>query len=168
MEFRKHYRPRFPPLRYYAPMNTDTGNAGHSIDQKSHSNPARFRYRLASSLYDGLILVAIWVFTIVTLVTVTGEAVLGPWIQSLLFIECYCFFSFFWIYQGRTLGMLAWRLKIQSPIQIGHWQALLRFIGGLVSFVPFCGIGLLWALGERRKTWSDIFSGSVIVREDRF
>ena len=148
-------------------MNTDTGNTEHSIEQKSYSNPARFRYRLASTLYDCLILVALWVFTIVILVTATGEAVLGPWIQSLLFVECYSFFSFFWIYRGRTLGMLAWRLKIQSPTQIGHWQALLRFIGGLVSFVPFCGIGLLWALRGHRKTWSDIFSGTVIVREDK-
>ena len=152
-------------MRYDIQMTTQRENSDSSPAKKTDNKPARFRYRLAAILYDAFILIAIWVFTIVVLVTVTGEAVLGAWIQSLLFLECYCFFSFFWIYRRQTLGMLAWKLKIQSPTEINHWQVLLRFIGGFVSFVPFCGIGLLWALGHHRRTWSDIFSGTVIIRE---
>ena len=155
-------------MRYHIWMSIQKGNSiSPSAKKTLDYSPARFRYRVAAILYDCLILVAIWVFTIVTLVTVTGDAVLGPWIQSLLFLECYCFFSFFWIYRNQTLGMLAWRLKIQSATHISHRQVLLRFIGGLVSLVPFCGIGLLWALGHRRQTWSDIFSGTTIVRENQ-
>ena len=135
----------------------------------THAHPtlrgAAFRYRLGAFIYDALVVAAVWVFTIVLLVTVTGDAVLGPWIQSLLFIEWYAFFGYFWTHRGQTIGMLAWRLRIQSPVPFNHWQALLRFLGALVSFIPALGIGFIWVFFDRaNRSWSDMASGSMIVR----
>ena len=58
-------------------------------------------------VYDALVVLGIWVFTIVLLVTIRGDAVVGAWVQSLLFVELFAFFAFFWIKRGQTIGMLA-------------------------------------------------------------
>ena len=116
-------------------------------------------------VYDGLLVVAIWALTVVVLVTVTGQAVVGPWVQSLLFVEAYAFFSYFWVRRGQTLGMLAWRLHLESPHdRVSMNQALLRFIGGLLSLACL-GLGHVWLLFDREgRAWPDILSGSRIVR----
>jgi len=125
---------------------------------------APLRYRLAAILYDALIVIAIWVFTIVALVTVVGDAVLGAWVQSLLFVELYAFFAVFWCWRGQTLGMLAWRLRIRTEGRFTPTQALGRFIGGLLSFATL-GLGFFWMWFDRdRMTWSDRLSNSIVVR----
>ena len=65
-------------------------------------------------LYDTLVVFGVWVFTVVLLVTIRGDAVVGAWVQSLLFIELFAFFAYFWLKRGQTVGMLAWRLRIVS------------------------------------------------------
>ena len=125
---------------------------------------APLRYRLAAILYDALIILAIWVFTIVTLVTLIGDAVLGAWVQTLLFIEMYAFLVCFWCGRGQTLGMLAWHLRIRSDGPFTPTQALGRFAGGMASFATL-GFGFLWMWFDRdRMTWSDRLSRSVVVR----
>ena len=115
-------------------------------------------------LYDTLIILAIWVFTIVALVTLIGDAVLGAWVQTLLFIEMYAFLAFFWCQRGQTIGMLAWHLRIRSDGRFTPTQALGRFIGGLASFATL-GLGFIWMWFDRdRMTWSDRLSGSIVVR----
>ena len=126
---------------------------------------APLRYRFAAMLYDGLLVLAIWVTTIVALVTVTGTAVLGAWVQSLLFLEFYAFFAFFWCKRGQTLGMLAWRLRLHGEGAFTPGQALRRFIGGVASFATL-GLGFFWMwFDPQRKTWPDKLSASVVVRE---
>lgn len=125
---------------------------------------APLRYRLLAILYDALIILAIWVFTIVALVTLIGDAVLGAWVQTLLFLEMYAFLGFFWCQRGQTIGMLAWHLRIRSDGPFTPTQALGRFIGGMASFATL-GLGFIWMWFDRdRMTWSDRLSGSIIVR----
>ena len=125
---------------------------------------APLRYRLAAMLYDAVTVLGVWVATIVALVTLTGDAVIGAWVQSLLFIETYAYFAFFWCHRGQTLGMLAWRLKLRSDGPFRPTQALIRFAAGLASFATL-GLGFVWALFDRdRLTWSDRFSDSIVVR----
>ena len=125
---------------------------------------APLRYRLAAILYDTLIILAIWVFTIVALVTLIGDAVLGAWVQTLLFIEMYAFFALFWCLRGQTLGMLAWHLRIRSDGPFTPTQALGRFLGGMASFATL-GLGFIWMWFDRDgMTWSDRLSHSIIVR----
>lgn len=125
---------------------------------------APLRYRFAAMLYDTLLVLAIWVTTIVLLVTVTGTAVLGAWVQSLLFLELYAFFAFFWCKRGQTLGMLAWRLRLHADGAFTPGQALRRFVGGIASFATL-GLGFFWLwFDPERKTWPDKLSGSRVVR----
>ena len=118
-------------------------------------------------IYDALIIIAIWIFTIVLLVTVIGDAVVGAWVQSLLFIELFAFFTFFWIRRGQTIGMRAWRLRMESEEPFTLKKALFRFCGALASFATL-GLGYFWIWFEKdRRSWSDIVSGSYIVRYRR-
>lgn len=127
---------------------------------------APLRYRFAAMAYDALTISAIWVATIVTLVTLRGDAVIGAWVQSLLFIELYAFFAFFWCMRGQTLGMLAWRLRLVPDVgtAITPRQALWRFLGGIASLATL-GVGYFWMLFDsERMTWSDRLSNSKVVR----
>ena len=126
--------------------------------------PAGLAFRLLSILYDGLILIAIWILTIVLLVTILQDAVLGAWVQSLLFIESFVFFVYFWLARGQTAGMVAWHLYIKSEGTFTLRHASLRFVGGLLSFLCL-GLGFVWILFDKdRRSWSDILSSSQIVR----
>ena len=133
-------------------------------EHRAHEIIAPLRYRFAAILYDALLILAIWVTTIATLVTVLGDAVVGAWVQSLLFVELYAFLAFFWCWRGQTLGMLAWRLRIRTDGRFTPTQALGRFIGGLASFATL-GFGFfrMW-FDPDRMTWSDRLSRSVVVR----
>ena len=129
--------------------------------------PAPLRYRFAALLYDALVVLSIWTTTIVALVTLVGDAVVGAWVQSLLFVELYVFFAFFWCRRGQTLGMLAWRLRLRSAGGFTPEQALRRFIAELASFAAL-GLGFFWMWFDKdRLTWPDRFSRSVIVREPK-
>lgn len=136
---------------------------------------APLRFRLAAMLYDALVVLAVWVLTVVGLVTVVGDAVVGAWVQSLLFMELYALLAFCWCKRGQTLGMLAWRLRLvscagQAPASsvlapFTPAQALRRFAAGLASFATL-GVGFCWMWFDREgKSWPDRFSRSVIVRE---
>ena len=126
---------------------------------------AALRYRLAAMLYDAFAVLGIWIATIVALVTVIGDAVVGAWVQSLLFVELYGYFAFFWCRRGQTLGMLAWRLNLQCTGAFRPTQALRRFVAGLASFLTL-GLGFAWMWFDRDKlTWGDRFSASEVVRE---
>ena len=130
----------------------------------SSNASAPLRYRFAAMLYDALLVLAIWVTTIVLLVTITGTAVLGAWVQSLLFVELYAFFAFFWCKRGQTLGMLAWRLRLRADGAFTPRQALRRFVGGALSFATL-GLGFFWLWFDAdRKTWPDKLSDSRVVR----
>lgn len=128
---------------------------------------AALRYRFAAMLYDALIVLAMWIFTIVLLVTLTGDAVLGAWLQSLLFLELYAFFTLSWSHRGQTIGMLAWRLELRSDGRFTPSQALRRFLGGLLSLLAL-GLGYIWMwFDPNRRTWPDRLSGSTMVRLPR-
>lgn len=128
---------------------------------------APLRYRLGAMLYDALIVIAMWVFTIVALVTLTGAAVTGAWVQSVLFLELYAFFAFSWMHRGQTVGMLAWRLELRSDAPFTPSRALRRFLGACLAFASL-GIGYAWIWFDReRRTWPDRFSGSTVVRRPK-
>lgn len=134
-------------------------------DAKEGLAPAPLRLRFAAFVYDALIVLGIWIATIVALVTAVGDAVVGAWVQSLLFAQMYAFFAFFWCRRGQTAGMLAWRLKLRTDSgRLLPRQALLRFIGDLASFATL-GLGFCrcWFAADKR-TLADALSNSDMVR----
>ena len=131
------------------------------------ANTASLFIRLLAMIYDALVVLGIWIFTIVLLVTITGDAVVGAWVQSLLFVELFAFFAYFWMKRGQTVGMLAWRLRLVSSEPISLRTVLLRFVGALLGAVCFF-IGYIWVLFDTEgRSWSDMLSNTQIVREPK-
>ncbi|SHF71973.1 Uncharacterized membrane protein YckC, RDD family [Modicisalibacter ilicicola DSM 19980] len=128
--------------------------------------PAGLLRRLAAMVYDGLVLMAIWVLVgFVGVALNGGEATESPLFHSVLLIVTFAFFAFFWMRAGMTLGMQAWRLRVQgvegNPLSLP--QCLMRFIAAVFS-LALGGLGYWWILidGERRS-WPDIISDSRVV-----
>ncbi|HSH28395.1 MAG TPA: RDD family protein [Thiohalobacter sp.] len=124
--------------------------------------------RLAAILYDSLLAGAVLFLAAALALPLTGgEAVAAgnPVFTAYLFLVLFLFFAWFWIHGGQTLGMRAWRLRVQTrdgrPISWG--QAMLRYLMAWASLLA-AGAGYLWLLLDReRSTWHDRFSDSVIV-----
>jgi uncharacterized RDD family membrane protein YckC len=128
--------------------------------------PASLLRRLGAVIYDCLIIIALSfaVTALWMLITGTKQAV-GPVYQSTLFISVFCFFGFFWTRSGQTIGMIAWRIRVQSKegLSITWPQALIRFFTALFSFAIF-GLGYLWMLlNDEKLTWQDKTSNTEIV-----
>ncbi len=126
--------------------------------------------RLAAILYDSLLLVALLFITSAIHLAISGageDASTAPDLIRSIFVvlSAFGFFAWFWLHGGQTLGMRAWRIRLQSrgggPIT--PWQALLRFLVAIVSWLAF-GLGFLWSLFDKEKlTWHDRYSMSELV-----
>jgi len=113
-------------------------------------SPARLPRRLAAIVYDGLLLIGVLVGATalalgLAVALLGGEAVklhnplqANPFFQTYLLLVCFFFYGGFWIHGGQTLGMRAWRLRLQrrDGRGIGWWQALLRFLIGTLWLAP--------------------------------
>ncbi|MBB6341574.1 putative RDD family membrane protein YckC [Pseudomonas fluvialis] len=137
--------------------------------------------RLAALFYDFLLSVAL--LMVVTLIykgiqmSIIGEERLrqlsdagaldgDPLLSTILVMVLFGFFAKFWTHNGQTLGMQVWGLRIQNAdgSAISLWQALLRFVVSVGSWL--CGgLGYLWLLWDKEKrTWHDIYSESQVVQ----
>ena len=119
--------------------------------------------------YDAMIVLAIWLLTLFVGVAIHNGAVVGPFVQSVLFVELFAFFAYFWVSRGQTVGMLAWNLRLETDTgtALRPAQALLRFIGALLSFATL-GIGYLWMyVDPDRRTWPDMLSKSRVIHLPR-
>ena len=142
--------------------------------------PAALWRRLAAIIYDSFLIFAIWIivgfivlsaFGITEARTIEGSAiVLEPLYKNTLFaammLSAYLFFGWFWTHSGQTLGMQAWRIKIQNAdgSAISWLQTLQRCISAPLA-LGLAGIGYLWMLFDAEKhTWPDLFSRSCVVK----
>lgn len=128
--------------------------------------PASLLRRLGAMLYDSLLIIAMWMLIGGVAVALNdGQAVQGPFFSSTLFLVTYLFFAGFWTRSGQTLGMQAWRVRIQTAdgCTIGLMQSLIRFFMALASML--CGgLGYWWMLFDKEKlTWHDRYSESRTV-----
>ncbi len=133
--------------------------------------------RLACAAYDSLIVVALW-FVGTALVmplsrgAITPEHSLAEALYQLYLLAIgFAFFGGFWVRNGQTLGMLAWRAKVvraEDGASIGWRQALIRYLAALVSWLPL-GLGFWWSLWDtEKKTWHDRLSGTRLIRAASF
>ena len=119
-------------------------------------------------VYDGLLVVAVWMVGTAALLPFTGGEAVGPgesWYGIYLLILAFAYFGWFWVHGGQTLGMRSWRLRLKAAdgTRVRWGQALVRFLGACLSWLPL-GLGFLWALADpRRRTWHDRLSSTVIV-----
>jgi len=129
--------------------------------------------RLGAMLYDGLIVAALlFVVTALFLPFTGGEAItpgesgaLERIYQAALVLVVVLFFCVFWTWRGQTIGMLAWRLRVQrSDGSALAWRdALIRLAGACVSLAAL-GLGYFWIWMDRdRLAWHDRWSGTRVV-----
>ncbi|GAB3389120.1 RDD family protein [Azotobacter armeniacus] len=137
--------------------------------------------RLAAMFYDFLLCIALLIVITFTYkliqMTVVGSERLrqlsdagaldgDPLLSTLLLFCLFGFFAKFWTHNGQTLGMQVWGLRIQNTdgTAIDLWQALLRFLIAIASWLCF-GLGYLWMLRDKQgRTWQDMYSNSRVVR----
>lgn len=135
-------------------------------DKLDQTWPAGLMRRLAAMLYDLLLIVAVWMLMgFVAVALNRGEANETPLFHSLLFVATFAFFAFFWMRAGMTLGMQAWRLRVETNdgMSISLVQSLLRFLAACASLAAF-GLGYWWILFDpEKRSWSDIASNSRVV-----
>jgi len=125
--------------------------------------------RLASMLYDAILLLAVWVITILVFIGINrGEAIETyenlP-LQIALSVVTYVFFVGYWIRVGRTLGMQSWGLQLQTANdeKPSLAAASVRFFAAILSWAP-AGLGFLWQLWDKDKlAWHDRISGTRLV-----
>ncbi|MHB8453644.1 MAG: RDD family protein [Acidiferrobacterales bacterium] len=125
--------------------------------------------RLAAQVYDALVLTAVLLAATVPFVLLAGGSPASPagrgLFQLYLLAVAFLFFGGFWVHGGQTLGMRAWRLRVvdYAGNPVSWKQALLRFLGALISWAALGG-GYLWVLVDHdRRAWHDRFSGTHLV-----
>jgi uncharacterized RDD family membrane protein YckC len=137
-------------------------------DNKQTFAPAGLLVRLLAMFYDALLLFsALLIATALALLVTKGTlSYHNPFFRTFLFLICFSFYAWFWLHGGQTLGMRAWRLRLQRPDgqPVTLWQTLLRFLAAIPS-LAFAGLGLFWMLLDKNKMAAhDRISESVIVR----
>jgi uncharacterized RDD family membrane protein YckC len=126
--------------------------------------------RIAAMTYDGFILVALLFAATVPVVLIHGGAVEGSLLFTLYLLGvAFAFFGGFWCHGGQTLGMKAWRIRVQryDGAALTWREAALRFVAAIGSWLPL-GAGYLWALFDRHaQCWHDRLSATCLCVIDR-
>lgn len=152
-----------------------------SLSPQGNFPAAGLGRRLAAMFYDfllctALLIVTTFIYKLIMMVFI-GESKMralsesgaldgDPLLSTLLFFVLFAFFAKFWTHSGQTLGMQVWGVRVQNTdgTAISLWQALLRFIVSIGSWLCL-GMGFLWSLFDKQKrTWHDLYSGTQLVR----
>lgn len=120
--------------------------------------------RSAAFLYDCLLLIAL--FFIITAVAIgfnDGQAIQHVLWYVFLYLIGFVFFDWFWRHGGQTLGMRAWRIRLegkeQQPVTLA--QTASRYLIGTLLF----GFTLLYLpLSGNGTALHDRWSGTRIVK----
>ena len=96
--------------------------------------------RLAALSYDTLLLLAVLFIVTALVLPLNGGVAIrhNPFFSSYIFLVCFLFYGWFWTHGGQTLGMRAWKLRLQGYDGGGvtWWQALARFLLASLWLLP--------------------------------
>lgn len=129
--------------------------------------------RLGAMVYDLLLVIALMMVVTALLLPLTGgEAItnerFGAWeyaYRVLLLAVVVGFFGLFWTRRGQTLGMQAWRLKIQREDgALLRWPDVLKRLAFATVGLCLAGFGYWWIWIDRdRLAWPDRWSRTRVV-----
>jgi len=147
---------------------TPQRHAALPVPDRGINPPSGLLRRLAAALYDALLVTALFVIPTSLVMGFRGGDPVPPGdpvLQVLLLTTTATFFVWFWTHGGQTLGMRAWRLRVErhtgEPVDFG--TGLLRFLVGIVSLAAL-GLGYAWVLVDsERRAWHDIAAGTRVV-----
>ncbi len=124
--------------------------------------------RFGAIIYDSLLVLALMFLATLPFVAMHGGEPVGPGnfaYQSTLLLIAYLFFAGYWSLYGRTLGMQAWRLQIETAdgSKPGFGAVSLRFFAAIISWLP-AGLGFWWQLWDKDGlAWHDRISGTRLI-----
>ena len=124
--------------------------------------------RLASGLYELLLLAALVMVATFPFLAVFGNATLG-WrrhvLQLWVLLVCGGYFTWFWTRGGQTLPMKTWNLRIvrDDGCPIDRFHAVHRYLLAVLGLFAV-GLGFLWALVDLdRQFLHDRLAGTAVV-----
>lgn len=125
---------------------------------------------LAALTYDIFPILALFLTTSLVLLIFRQGSEVQPhtfWLQLLLMAELFLYFAYSWKKGGQTLGMRAWKIRIDSH-QLLNWKDVsLRFIVGVASTL-LLGAGL-WSrkINDKNWTWMDYACKQTVIDESQ-
>lgn len=129
--------------------------------------------RLGAMFYDLLAVLALMMVVTAVLLPLTGgEAITseqyGAWeyaYQVLLVVIVIAFFGVFWTRRGQTLGMVAWRLRLEREDgSLLGWTDVFKRLAAATVSLTLAFAGYLWILIDRdRLAWPDRWTRTRVV-----
>ena len=120
-----------------------------------------FWIRLVAYIIDAILL-GIVEAILMSALKPTGQGIAG--------IIGIVYFIGLWGTTGQTVGMMPFGLRVvrnSDGGKLGWDNAILRFIGLIVSFLAIF-IGVIWvAFDSRKRGWHDMIGGTVVIRQAR-
>ncbi len=111
--------------------------------------------RIVAVFYDTLLLFSILFFAAALAQPITNGKI-SILYQLYLFLICFLYFAMSWKRGGQTVGMKAWRIKLESTNKeaVTWQQVTIRFFMAIISW--FTVIGFIWA-------WHDSISNTQLI-----
>jgi len=126
------------------------------------------RRRLASAVYDLLLLVALVFIATWPFIAFFGDSTQG-WrrhvLQAWIVVVAGAYFVWFWTHNGQTLPMKTWNIRLVAADgrPLGVARAIHRYLIALLGLAA-AGLGFLWALFDRdRQFLHDRLSGTALI-----
>ena len=125
---------------------------------------------MAVVLYDALLLLALYFLATALLLPFNGGRAFTSnqvFYPLYLLIVSFGFYGWFWTHGGQTLGLKAWKLKVQTQdLKALNWrQAGVRFLAAIVSW-SLGGLGFFWMLWDKNGyAWHDYLSKTSVFFE---
>ena len=139
------------------------------MSEEAPRAPALAR-RLASALYDALLVVALMFIATFPFLAFFGDATHG-WRRHLLQVWILfvvgAYFVWFWTRGGQTLPMKTWHIRLvrHDGAPVGAGRAVHRYLLALLGTAAL-GLGFAWALVDRERQFlHDRLSGTALVDE---
>jgi uncharacterized RDD family membrane protein YckC len=157
------------PMSTSAPSATTAARAGKTVVEL-----AGLRRRLATLIYDAMLLVGVlafaWLLPWAIILWALDMKESPVWVgvaESLhIFIVFGAYFIWYWHRHGQTLAMQTWRLKVVAVADgrnLSLRRACLRYVLAWPS-VALCGVGLLWGVFDpERQFLHDRLAGTRVV-----
>lgn len=124
-------------------------------------------------LYDTLLVIALlMIVTALFLPFTGGEAVTSSSVgdyenlyRAVLLGIIVAFFGWFWTRTGQTVGMTAWRLKVErTDGSLLSWSDSLKRMAGACVSLAALGLGYFWIWIDRdRLAWHDRWTNTRVV-----
>lgn len=131
--------------------------------------PAGLLRRIAALCYDLLLLIAIMLIFTFTAWLARGGREIAPgtfWFQLSLMGLAMLFYAWFWTHGGQTLGMRAWKIRVENEdaTALSWATALARFWLAWLVTLP-AGLGWWWSLLDpKQRCWHDRLTHTRVVR----